>query len=221
MNGSKGLPIGEAIQFGWDTFKANVVLLLAVQIAALIAEGIVSAAAEWVHISKFHEFAMSLAYLVVTMIIHLGFVKISLKFRDGEAVEFANLFDSFNVLGQFIIAGVLVGLAIAFGMIFLVFPGIIIAIRFCLAGYTIYDEKRGPIEAIQRSIELTRGYGLDLFLFGMLLFGINLLGIICLGIGVFVSGPVTLLAVAYIYRHLNPRPAGEASAESHAQTESA
>lgn len=210
MNGSKGLPIGEAIQFGWDTFKANVGLLLAVQVAAILAEGVVNAAMEWwERFGGFHEYAMAIAHLVVTMIIQLGFVKISLKFRDGEKVEFANMFDSFNVLAQFLIAGVLVGLAVAFGLIFLIVPGIIIAIRFLFTGYTIYDEERGPIEGIQRSIELTRGYGFDLFLFGMLLFGINLLGVICLGIGVFVSGPVTLLAIAHVYRHLNPKPAGE------------
>lgn len=202
---NRSIPIGDAIQFGWDTFKENAVFLIVVQLAALLAEGIVKAASEWwERIGGFYDYAMSIAYIVVTMIILLGLTKISLKLRDREKVEFANLFDSFNVLGPFLIAGILVGLAIGLGTVLLVIPGIIVAIKFWFTGYLVYDEKLGPIEAIKRSIFITNGYGFELFLFGMLLFGINVLGFICLGVGILVSGPVTILAAAYVYRHLNP-----------------
>lgn len=203
---ARGIPIEDAIRFGWETFKNNLKLILAIEIAAVFTLAVVSGASEifeprgW-----FHELAMRLAYFVVTMIVHLGAVKISLKYRDGENVEFANMFDSFGILAVFMVAAVVTDFAVGFGLLFLIVPGIIIAVRFCLYPFLIVDKELGPIEAIQRSIHLTRGVGVDLFLFALSCVGINILGVIAFGVGLFVSLPVTALAAAHVYRHLNPR----------------
>jgi uncharacterized membrane protein len=205
-----GLPIEKSVRFGWDTFKKNVEFILAVEVAALFAEGVVKiGSALMENIGGFHEWAMSIAYFVVTMIIHLGAVKIALKYKDGERAEFANMFDAFGILPAFMAAAVLTWLAVSIGFAFLIVPGVVVAVRFWFCGFLVVDEELGPIEAIQRSVAITRGLGFDLFLFAMLLIGINLLGFLALGLGLFVSIPVTILAAAYVYRHLNPRPALE------------
>jgi uncharacterized membrane protein len=203
---STGIPIGDAVQYGWETFKKNAEFILAVEVAAVVTLAVVNGAAGWLEgISEFHGAVMAFANFVVTMIVHLGAVKIALKYRDRENVEFANMFDSFGLLAAFMAAAVLTDLAVGFGLLFLVVPGIIVAVRFCLAGFLVVDEECGPIEAIQRSIRLTEGVGIDLFLFGMLLMGLNILGMLVFLVGVFVSIPVTILAAAYVYRHINPR----------------
>ena len=200
------LPMGEAIHFGWEIFKKETGFLLGVQIAALLAEGVVALGSSWMEkVGGFHEWAMSLAYFVVTMIIQSGVIKIALKYRDREKVEFANLFDSFNILPVFMVCSVIAAIAVGFGYLCLVIPGIILTVKFWFSGFAVIDEKRGPIDAIRRSYHLTNGYGLELFLFGMLLFGVNLLGLLCLGIGLFVSLPVSYLATAHVYRFLNTR----------------
>ena len=204
---AKGIPIENAVKFGWETFKKNIQFILAVEVAALLAEGAVSLGTEWMErIGGFHEWAMGIAYFVVSMIIQMGAIKIALKYRDGEKVEFANMFDGFAILPAFMAAAVLKALAVGFGLMFLIVPGIVIAIRFWFFGYMVVDEERGPIEAIQRSITITEGVGVDLFLFGLLLIGINFLGLLAFGLGLFVTVPVTILATAYVYRYLNPRP---------------
>lgn len=202
-----GIPIEKAVRFGWDTFKKNVEFILAIEVAALFAEGVVSIGSTFMEdIGGFHEWAMSIAYFVVTMIIQLGAIKIALKYKDGKKVEFANLFDSFGILPAFMAAAVLTSLAMVIGLAFLIVPGIIVAIRFGFYGFLVLDEERGPIEAIRRSVAITTHVAFDLFLFGMLMVGINLLGFLALGLGLFVSTPVTILATAYIYRYLNPLP---------------
>jgi uncharacterized membrane protein len=204
----RGIPIEEAIRFGWETFKGNFELILAIEIAAAVALAVVGGASDLLESRGwFHEFAMSLAYFVVTMIIHLGAIKVSLKYRDGDKVDFANMFDSFGILAPYMAAAVVTQIAIGFGLLFLVVPGIVVAVRFCLFGFAVVDEDRGPIDAIRRSIQLTDGVGVDLFLFGMLCVGLNVLGTMALLVGLFVSLPVTALAGAHIYRHLNPRAA--------------
>lgn len=202
----QGIPIEKAMKFGWETFKNNVEFILAVEVASLLAEGVVSIGSSWMdRIGGFHEWAMGIAYFVVTMIIQMGAVKIALKYRDGKKVEFANMFDGFDILPVFMAAAVLRGLAVGVGLLFLIVPGIIIGIRFWFFGYLVVDERRGPIEAIQRSIAITNGVGIDLFLFGLLLMAVNFLGLLALGLGLFVSVPVTILATAYVYRYLNPQ----------------
>jgi len=203
---ARGIPIEDAVRWGWSTFTKNIAFILAVEIAALVTLGVVSAAADYLErFSDFHEVVMAFADFVVTMIITLGAINVALKYRDGEDVEFANMFDRFGLLAAFLAAAVLTKLAIGIGLLFLVIPGIVVAVRFCLTGFLVVNEELGPIEAIQRSVRLTDGFGIDLFLFGMLLLGINILGALALGVGLFVSMPVTILAAAYVYRHLNPR----------------
>jgi uncharacterized membrane protein len=198
--------MGEAIRFGWETFKKEIGFILGIEIAALFAEGVVTVGSGWMErIGGFHEWAMSLAYFVVTMIIQLGAIKIALKYRDGEKVEFANLFDSFDTLPVFMVCAVITAFLVGVGMLFLLIPGIFLAVKLWFCGFVVVDEKKTPIDAIRRGYRLTDGYGLELFLFGMLLFGINLLGVLCVGIGLFVSLPVSYLAAAHIYRVLNRR----------------
>jgi uncharacterized membrane protein len=200
-----GIPIENAVRFGWATFKDNIELILAIEIAAIVTLAVVGGASDILEERGwFHEFAMSIAYFVVTMIIHLGAAKVSLKYRDGEKVEFANMFDSFGILAAFMVAAVITDFAVGIGLLFLIVPGIVVAVRFCLYPFLIVDEGLGPVEAIQRSVRLTSGVGVDLFLFAMLCLGLNVLGLIAFGVGAFVSLPVTVLAAAHVYRHLNP-----------------
>jgi uncharacterized membrane protein len=204
----RGIPIGEAFQFGWDVFKKNVEFILAIEVAAIVAVSVVNAASALSEeLTWFHTTAVSFANFVLSMIINLGAIKIALKYRDGDEVEFANMFDSFSILPSFMAASVLISLAVGFGLMFLLIPGIFIAVRCCFFGFFVVEAGEGPIEAIQRSYRITAGFGLDLFFFALLAAGVNLLGVLALGLGVFVSIPVTYLAWAYIYRYLEPAEA--------------
>lgn len=206
------ISIEASISWGWGAFRKNAELVIAIEVAVVVTAVVMRVVSDGSRIHGwFFGFAMSIAYFVVTMLVHLGAAKVALKLRDGQPVEFANMFDSFAILPAFMAAAVLTHLAVTTGLMFLVIPGIVVAVRFGLFGFLVVDETLGPIEAIQRSIQLTRGAGLDLFFFGMLCAGINLLGLMALGIGVFVSIPVTVLAAAHVYRTLNPRPVSDAS----------
>jgi uncharacterized membrane protein len=97
-------------------------------------------------------------------------------------------------------------------MALLIVPGIIVAVRLQFIPFLIVDEAVGPIDAVQRSWDLTAGYTLDLFLFDLLLFVINLLGLMALFVGVFVSCPITGIAMADMYRTLKTRESAGAHA---------
>lgn len=58
------------------------------------------------------------------------------------------------------------------------------------------------MEAIKKSGEITMGSKGKLFWFGLLLGLINIAGAICLLIGLFITIPVTMVAMVYVYRKL-------------------
>jgi len=204
MTNTQGLPVGPALDFGWKTFKENAAFLLGVYLAAAFVPALVAWADEV--LGGRMDFVMWLAQVFVTLVIEIGLLKIALKFETGQIVEFAHLFDGIGRVPNMFVVAVLGGAAVIAGLVLFIVPGIIIGLRLMFAGFIVVDQNAGPIVALQKSWEMTRGYTLDLFLFALAVFGINVLGCILFVVGVFVTAPVTFLATARIYRVLCDRP---------------
>jgi uncharacterized membrane protein len=134
----------------------------------------------------------------------LGLYTIVLRVIDGQKTKFDDLFSKFDVMLmlKYFAASFLVGLAVIGGLILLIIPGIIIALRLGFYSYLLVDKKLGPIEAFKTSWKMTKGHTKDLFLLGLCIIGINILGLLAFGVGLLVSAPVSSLAFAYAYRKL-------------------
>ena len=68
--------------------------------------------------------------------------------------------------------------------------------------YLIIDKGLGPIEALKESRRITTGQRWQLLLFVLILALLNILGALALFIGLFVTMPVTMIAMAHVYRGL-------------------
>ena len=203
MNQNQGLPVGAAVDFGWSTFKEHAPFILGIEIAILFVTTLIEVIAEIAEgRSGIHGIVMWLVYVMVTTVMEVGALNITLKYYDRLRPEFADLFDRLAVVPFYLLSSIVMTVAAFIGFMLLFVPGIIVMLRFQFYGYSILERNTNPIDAIQDSFDITRGYTLDLFLFGLLLFAINLLGAICLLVGLFVSIPVTILATTYIYRYL-------------------
>ena len=88
------------------------------------------------------------------------------------------------------------------GFLLLIIPGIIWAIGFQLAPYFVVDKGMDPLEALKKSWAATRGAKWNLFLFGLLLGLINMLGFLALMVGLLFTLPLSMVAMAYVYRKL-------------------
>ena len=92
---------------------------------------------------------------------------------------------------------------------------VILLLMFMFATYFVIDRESGPIEALKESYRVTNGYKWELFVLSLLLLLINVAGLLALVIGLFVSAPVSLLAVTHAYRVLSgtagARPAADAA----------
>jgi hypothetical protein len=85
--------------------------------------------------------------------------------RDGRIdTTVAQLFERVRpFLGTLILAGVLAGLGIAVGLIFLVVPGLILLTWWCLIAPVVVLEGKPVGESFSRSRELVRGHGWTVF----------------------------------------------------------
>jgi len=199
---TKTVPYSESLTFGWETFKNNAFFLIGVVVAISLIEGAVEFASERAPESSYEGFVLDVIAALVAVILELGFLVILLKFKDGLEPEFSDLFNRLPLIFSYVAATFLYLTMVIFGLVFLIFPGIYFAVRFYFYGFIIVDEEVGPIDALKKAADLSEGVRMEIFLFGLILVGINILGLVAMFVGIFVTVPVTALAVTHMYRHL-------------------
>jgi len=214
----KKFSIDEAIRFGWETTKNNlgffVGLMIVMGLIHIIPTIIVEAVKEK---SAFLGIIFSIANCVLVIVVSLGLVRISLDFCDGKKMTFeealANLFGQYRLFFKALFASIVYNLAVGIGLIFLIIPGIIFGIKLGFFEYFIVDKKAEAMKSLRMSSELTKGVRWNLFIFWILLAIINLVGAACLLIGLLVTIPTTMIAMAYVYRKLLAQIEAERNAQ--------
>ena len=156
------------------------------------------------------RFLVDVAVFVFQAFISLGLMRVYLALADGEKrPEVKDLFSSGPFLWRYVGASLVYLLIIVGGLILFIVPGIVWAIKYRLYGYFILDKNARAMESIRLAGQATAGAKWNLFLLILLVGLINLAGIMVLGVGILVSVPVGGIAVAYAYRILEKRLAGE------------
>ncbi len=208
----------EPIQFAWDKVKSN----LGFFIGALLAGGALSTVIFVAMIATTVGskntisplfFVLFVLFLIFTLVAQVGLFRASLKVTDGEKVGLGDLIPSISVLLKFIVSSMAYALIVSVGSILLVVPGMIWAIQFQFFGFFVIDGA-GPIEALKKSSQMTKGAKVDLFVFGLLLYVLNMVGEMALLVGLFVTVPVTLVALARVYRSLLTGEGPQATAKA-------
>jgi hypothetical protein len=195
--------VGEAVLFGWRTFGKRPWFFVGVFAFVFVAYGILSFVSDSMESgSGILVFFDAIASLVLGIVIEMTLINIALKSHDDvETVQFS---DMWAVLPFWYYVGAkMIGIILVFiGFVLLIVPGLFAALAVMFANYTVVDKRFGPIEAVKRSWRITKGHMLQLFLFMLVIASINLLGSLLAGIGLVVTVPVTMLAMARVYRTL-------------------
>ncbi len=204
MSQTKRFSKNEAISFGWNIFRDNFRFLILIFLIFLLFAFVPDIIG-----SKTIEASTSLGVLFyslgyfLTIVMTIGIMKISLKFYDSEKPEISDLFSHYKLFINYFLASFLYALIVFAGLILLIVPGIVFGLKYYFFDYYVVDKGCGPIEALKRSAQITKGNKWNLFLFILLVLGINILGMIFLFVGLLVTIPVTALATAFVYRKLS------------------
>jgi hypothetical protein len=153
--------------------------------------------------------------LALWLVLHLGWLFLfsgmlvglhlmALKSIDGETPRIGDLFASLERGPAYLLALGMYFLAVSCGLALLIFPGIYLAIRYCLFAQIITDTAASALPALRKAAALARGNWAPLGALFLIAFLLNIGGMAFLGIGLVISFPVSLLAIAGFYRSLQP-----------------
>lgn len=195
--------IGDALKFGWQTFKGRPGFLIGVTLIMFIVPSVPSFVGGG-DPGNMTTLGAALSFLgwALSLLMSIGMMKITIAFVDGHTPTVGDLFAHARYLWRYFLASLLYGVLVLGGLLLLIIPGIIWAIRYQFAAYVIVDKDLGVLDAFRRSGQITEGHKWNLFGYAIIQGILNAIGALAFGIGVLVSAPVTMLAYAKIYRQL-------------------
>lgn len=137
-------------------------------------------------------------------VISVGLSRFLLNFITGnKEPKFKDLFSNFNIYFKTLGLYILMSIAIIIGIIFLIIPGIIIALMFSQAFYILAeDPSKGIFECLEESSNMMSGHKWDLFVLELSFIGWWLLAILTFGIAALWISPYQNLTEANFYLSL-------------------
>ncbi|WP_308112948.1 MULTISPECIES: hypothetical protein [Rhodococcus] len=209
--GGPQLSVGAALNYGWERFKNNALTWIGITVVAgLISFGInlLFGGFDFSTDGSTSVSALSiiggLVSIVVSILIQAAYVRGALHEVDGNKPAFGSFFQ-FSNIGAVILASILVGFAVAIGLVLLIIPGIVIAFLTYFTLQFVIDQDQDPVTAIKSSASVISKNVGPLLLLALAAIGINLVGALLCGLGLLVTGPVTLIAGTYAYRVITGR----------------
>ncbi len=211
MQGTSRFSSKEAFRFGWNTFKNNpgffITLFAGIMIISFGFKALEDAANRPGMLYGALSIVLQILDALFRVMVTMGLIEISIAFFHGHKAELGDLFHTkLKTLFNYFLVSTLSGLIVLGGLLLLIVPGIVWGLRFQFASYFILDKDMGPIQALKASWAATKGEVWDLFKLAIIVGLVNLLGLLALGVGIFVSAPVSLLAMAFVYRKLADLP---------------
>ncbi len=201
----KGFSKREAVEFGWRTMRANLPVFLIFLVVSMLAGFFFSGfAGLFEKRLPVLSLVFNVGYALLTIAINLVGIKLALKFCDNDRRDIGEVisFTPARFL-KFAAGYILYGLLVGAGLILLIVPGVFFMVKYQYVVYFIADKDTEIVEAFQRSSAITGGIKWELFVFLILLSLINTAGVICFFVGLIVTIPVTMVAMAYVFRRLS------------------
>ncbi|MEM7397638.1 MAG: YciC family protein [Pseudomonadota bacterium] len=200
-----------AIQFGWETFKKRpwffvgaVAILVVLHILNVgITNGVNTLTGGTL---EEPTLVANLVNLAIGALILIGAVAFFLKAHDDLGGVDYSAFWHPKDYWKFFATALLTSLSVSLGFVLLIIPGLIALVLFMFSNFLVVDRGMGPLQALKRSVEMTKGNRLPLFWFFLLTILILIVGVLALGVGLLVALPIVGLATAHAYRLLSGTP---------------
>lgn len=203
--------VRSSFNYGWKCFTENLGLILGSHITVIMLGGVANMLAErWSWGFRYRYYyanspmmlLFSLLSIFLTVWLTIGLLKINLKIVDRRPVAYQDLFTGADRFWPFFGESLLTGIAVGVAGMFLIIPGIVLAIYWIFSGFVVVDQGKGAIASIGESFRLVKGSFWSVAGFLVLAVILNIVGALLFGLGLFVTIPVTSLSLTYLYRRL-------------------
>lgn len=200
------LSVGDAISFGWNTFKNNVGVWVGVAVIAAVVQIVLNfvfgGAGRSSNLSDaFGVWGIigTIVTAIVGYLFHAALIRGALHEIDGHKPTIGSFFQFGNV-AAIILASILVVIIVTVGFVLLIIPGIVLLFLTWWTLQFVVDRNDDAITAVKSSMRAVSSNAGTLILLALALFGINLVGLIPCGLGLLVTIPVTIITSTYAYR---------------------
>ena len=152
---------------------------------------------------KTYMFTIGSLALFIQGPISIGLATYSLAIANQKDYSYNQIFTGFKYFFKALFLFLLFNISFLIGFIFLIIPGIIIALMFSQMFYIMADDpETGVIDAFKKSASLMKNKKLQLFGLGMRYFGLFILGVFTLGIWWLWLIPQAYVSFAIFYKEL-------------------
>lgn len=176
------LSIGSILGRALDVMKNNLFVLIGIALIAVVPPFVLQllimggAAADMVMDPMYGPAEPSMTYSVLSFLVSLLDLLLGLMLQGAVAVcVYRYLQGSKATIGSsisavmpnlvaLVIAAIIMGVAVALGFLLLIIPGVLLLLVFFVTVPACVVERIGPIQSLQRSIALTKGYRVEIFL---------------------------------------------------------
>lgn len=115
---------------------------------------------------------LSAAVFFMTFVLEAGYVRYVLLLSRGERVSIRTIFESFAHFGKIVAIQFLTSLLIGIGFVFFIIPGVMLAYRYRLALFILYDNPGlGPVQCMRHSAQLMSGNKMRRFMLDLSFIG--------------------------------------------------
>ena len=153
---------------------------------------------------KTYMFTIGSIALFIQGPISIGLATYSLAIANQKDYSYNQIFTGFKYFFKALFLFLLFNISFLIGFIFLIIPGIIIALMFSQIFYIMADDpETGVIDAFKKSASLMKNKKLQLFGLGMRYFGLFILGVFTLGIWWLWLIPQAYVSFAIFYKELH------------------
>jgi hypothetical protein len=190
---------------GWRLFKSRASVFVVSLLLLFLSWVALEIAVVFLHRLGFAVWlVLHLVWLFLFSGMLVGLHVMALKSVDGGIPRIVDLFGSLERGPAYLLALGIYCLAVCGGLVLLIVPGIYLAIRYCLFAQVIPDTSASALTALRKGAALAHGNWAPLGALFLIAFLLNIAGMSLLGIGLIISFPVSLLAIAGFYRSLQP-----------------
>jgi hypothetical protein len=198
MQAQQTFSIREALTFGFNTFVNNIALFL--KICAVVVSAYIGSSLIVILISHTAAapLAQSIGRVLISMInVVLGIYMaiIALALVDNKPITLSTLMEDQRIVPKAIWASFVYAALVTFGLIFLIIPGIMLAVAYYFFLYRLIDTNSTVSDAFTYSSHITAGSRWRIL-------GYLLVGSLLTALSFSLLSPIVYVGSAYIYRTL-------------------
>lgn len=199
---------GEVFSHAWKAYLPNlgtllgaVVIAFAVSAAFVIPSSVLNALAERTGRMELMLLSVLLSMVgnVLSIFIGIGMARLCIAAARFQPTNVGMLFSGGDVFLPVLGASILLGIAVVFGLMLLILPGLILVILLWPYYYFIVDRQCGAIESFSRAFEVGKLNWLTSILIMIVSTALSIAGMLALGIGFLFAAPFIAVMGATTY----------------------